>query len=131
MSIITLYAGSSSTLTVASNQLPSPTSLKVSLEQIWDKDTGRAQEGANKAKMLGESIAEKRTYAIEWGMLELADFQTITNLLDPGFFYFGVGTPTTPPSTPVKYYRSEIQYDMVQVGTDRYYKGVSVQVIEQ
>lgn len=130
MSILTLYAGSTSSLTSA-NKLPSPTGFKASHEQIWSEDTGRAQSGSNQAKMIGESVAQKKTYAIEWGVLEYADFSTIESLLSPGFFYFGIGTPTTPPSTPTEFYRGEIQYDVIQVGTTRYYKGVAVQVIER
>lgn len=131
MSVLTLYAGSSSSFT-ASNKLPSPTSLKSSLEQIWSENTGRAQSGENKAKMVGDSITTKHTYTIEWAMLtDRADLTKITDLLPRGFFYFGIGTPTTPPSDPNKYYRSEIQYEVIQVGEDRCYKNVNVTVIEQ
>ena len=131
MSVIALYAGSSSSMTVAGNQLPSPTKLKVSIEQIWSENTGRAQSGANQAKMIGDSLVSKHTYTIEWQMLEHADFQKITSLLTRGFFYFGVGSTTSIPSDPVKYYRSEISYEYVQVGTTRYYNSVNVTVIEQ
>lgn len=130
MAVLTLYAGSSSTMT-SSNKLPSPSKLQVSIEQIWDENTGRAQSGDNKAKMIGDSLVSKHTYAIEWAMLESTDFQKITDLLTRGFFYFGIGTPTTPPSSPVKYYRAEISYEIIQVGTTRYYKGIATQVIEQ
>ena len=135
MSVLTLYAGSTlpfgTGANIGDNQLPSPTSLKVSIEQIWSENTGRAQSGSNKAEMIGDSIAGKRTFAIEWGILDFTDFSKITQLLPRGFFYFGISDPDTPPSTPPKYYRSEIQYDMIQVGDTRYYKGVSVQVIEK
>ena len=130
MSVLTLYAGNSSTMT-SSNKLPSPSKLQVSIEQIWDENTGRAQSGDNKAKMIGDSLVSKHTYAIEWAMLESTDFQKITDLLTRGFFYFGIGTPTSPPSSPVKYYRAEISYEIIQVGTTRYYKGITTQVIEQ
>lgn len=130
MAITTLYAGSTSTFTSA-NKLPSPSDLKVSIEQIWSEDTGRAQSGTNKAEMIGDSIAGKHTYAIEWGMLDSTEFSTVTSLLTRGFFYFGLGDSSTPPSTPGKYYRSEIQYAMIQAGSDTYYKGVTVQVIEK
>lgn len=131
MSVLALYAGSSSSMTVANNQLPSPSSLKGSIEQIWSENTGRAQSDPNKAKMIGDSIDAKHTYTIEWAMIDNTDFTKITNLLTRGFFYFGTGSIDTPPSSPVKYYRSEISYEMIQVGTTRYYKGVGVTVIEQ
>ena len=131
MSIICLYAGASTPLTVADNLLPSPSSLKVSIEQIWSENTGRAQSGENKAKMIGDSIATKHTYAIDWAMLDYDEFSKVTSLLTRGFFYFGTGNPTTPPSDPSKYYRSEIQYELIQVGTTRYYKNIGVTVVQQ
>ena len=130
MSVLTLYAGSSSTLT-SSNKLPSPSSVKVTIEQIWSQDTGRAQSGENKAKMIGSSLTSKHTYSIEWAMLTNSDLSKVADLLPRGFFYFGTGTPTEPPNSPSKYYRSEIGYEYIQVGTNRYYKNVSVTVIEQ
>ena len=130
MSILVLYAGTSSTLSAA-NKLPSPSRLQVSAEQIWSEDTGRAQSGDNKAKMIGSSLTSKHTYAIEWAMLEYSDFQKVETLLPRGFFYFGIGNPTTAPDDPSKYYRSEISYEYIQAGTTRYYKNVAVQVIEQ
>lgn len=135
MSILTLYAGSSlpfgTGVNIGDNQLPSPTGFKASHEQIWSEDTGRAQSGSNQAKMIGESVAEKKTYAIEWGILSYTDFHQIETLLTSGFFYFGIGDPDTPPNSPPQFYRGEIQYDVIQVGTTRYYKGVAVQVIER
>lgn len=130
MSILALYAGSSSTFT-SSNRLPSPSRLQVSAEQIWSEDTGRAQSGENKAKMIGSSLTSKHTYMIDWAMLEYSDFQKVENLLTRGFFYFGVGSTADPPDSPTKYYRSEINYEVIQVGNTRYYKNISVQVIEQ
>ena len=130
MSIATLYAGNSATLT-SNNKLPSPSSLKVSIEQIWSEDTGRAQSGANQAKMIGSSLTSKHTYNIGWQILEYSELTKVTGLLTRGFFYFGVGTPDSPPAEPSKYYRSEIGYEILQVGTTRYYKNVGVTVIEQ
>lgn len=131
MAIISIYAGATATLTVANNLLPSPSSLKGSLEQIWSKDTGRIQSGSDKAMMKGDSIASKRTYEIQWGVLDSTEYSKVTSLLTDGFFYFGVGNPTTPPSSPSKYYRSEIQFERLQVGATGYYKNVAVTVIQQ
>lgn len=130
MAVISLYAGSSASLTSA-NLLPSPVSMTVAREQIWSEDTGRAQSGSSKAKMIGESITGKKTYAIKWGILNTSEINKILDLLTRGFFYFGIGTPDTPPSDPEKYYRSEITYDLLQVGSERYYKDAEVSVIEQ
>lgn len=131
MAILALYAGNSATMTVANNKLPSPSRMQVSVEQIWSENTGRAQSGNNKAKMIGESLVAKHTYSIEWAMLEHSDFQKIGDLLPRGFFYFGTGSINTPPSNPSKYYRSEIQYEVIQVGNTQYYKNITTQVIEQ
>ena len=131
MAVLAVYAGESTSMTVANNQLPSPSKMQVSIEQIWSENTGRAQSGDNKAKMIGESLVAKHTYSLEWAMLEYSDFQKITNLLPRGFFYFGVGTKTSAPSSPSKYYRSEITYEVIQVGTTQYYKNINTQVIEQ
>lgn len=131
MAILAIYAGESASMTVADNKLPSPTKLQISLEQIWDEKTGRAQDGENQARMIGSSLVSKHTYAVEWAMLEASEFAKIKNLLPRGFFYFGEGTTTSVPSNPVKYYRSEITYETIQVGTTQYYKNVATQVIEQ
>lgn len=131
MAILAVYAGNSATMTVLNNKLPSPSRMQVSIEQIWSQETGRSQDKAQKAKMLGESLVTKHTYALEWGMLEDSDFDKITQLLPRDFFYFGVGTETSVPSNPVEYYRSEIQYEVIQVGSTQYYKNINVQVIER
>jgi hypothetical protein len=125
MSIMRIWAGDSTPLT----ELPSPVSLKPSYETIWSEDTGRAQSGTNKAKMIGSVVASKRTYAIKWGILSYSEFEQVKNLLHSGFFYFGIGA--TRPSDPEKFYRSEIAVDVIQAGDTIYYKDASVSVIEQ
>lgn len=128
MAVLNLYAGDSLPLT----QLPSPVSLKPSLEIIWDQDTGRAQSGANKAKMIGSAVDEKRTYEIKYGILKSSELQTIRNTLHKGFFYFCTGdTAPSSLSDVSKYYRGSITYEIVQVGGTRYYKDLTVSVIEQ
>ena len=122
-----IYAGSSSgSLT----KLPSPISLKTTSELIWSENTGRAQSGENQAKMIGDTIAKKRTYAIEWGVISQAQLSTILENLTSGFFYFGIGTESSPPSSPTKFYRSELTYETIEAETT-YYKNVTVSVIEQ
>ena len=72
--------------------LPSPVSVKEAYELIWSENTGRAQSGANQAKMIGDVIAQKKTYSIQWGVISAADLSTITSKLTGGFFKFGMGT---------------------------------------
>lgn len=124
-----IYAGATAT---GMTKLPSPTDLKPSYEIIWSENTGRAQSGTNKAKMVGDVVAEKITYNIQWGILTQAQLDSIKSKLTAGFFYFGIGTTATQASNSAKkFYRGNIQYDLVPVGNTLYYKSVAVDVIEQ
>ena len=127
-----IYAGSSvQGMTV----LPSPTDVTTSYEMIWSENTGRAQstaDGGVKGKMIGDVIAEKRTYAIKWGLIPDSDMTAVRSKLTTGFFYFGVGTSLAgAQSVATKYYRSEIQGDYLPIGNTIYWKDVTVSVIEQ
>ena len=128
MAVAAIYAGASEGSMV---KLPSPTAVKPSRELIWSENTGRAQSGSNKAKMIGDTVAEKATYNIEWGVITTAEYNTIREHLTKGFFYFGIGTKTSPPSSPKKFYRGTISGEMIQAGREIFYKDVSVSVIEQ
>lgn len=124
-----IYAGTSASTMTA---LPSPVQLTPTAELIWSENTGRAQSGTNKAKMIGDVVAEKRTYKIQWGYLTATEYALIKSKLTPGFFTFGVGlTPASAQAAAGRYYRSEITAEMVQVGRDYYYKDATVSVIEQ
>lgn len=124
-----IYAGTSIN---GMSALPSPTDLQPTAELIWSENTGRAQSGANKAKMIGDVVAQKKTYAIKWGVLTQAQMTTIESKLPAGFFYFGVGaTLAQAKSNARKYYRSEISSTIFIAGGDYYYKDVAVSVIEQ
>lgn len=129
MAVIGIYAGSSKDgMTI----LPSPISLKPSQEMIWSENTGRAQSGTNKAKMIGDVVAQKQTYAIQWGIITQTEYNAIKAKLTPGFFWFGVGTSiSAAKSAAGKYYRSEISGEMIQAGAEIRYKNVSCNVIEQ
>lgn len=109
-------------------QLPSPTEINKSEELIWSENTGRAQSGANKAKMIGDVVAQKQTFEIKWGVLTATQYNSIKTHLPAGFFPFGVGTS---PVTLGTFYRSEIKGNTIQAGGDWYYKDVTVSVIEQ
>lgn len=116
-----------------SDKLPSPIKCKPSFEPIWSENTGRAQSGTNKAKMIGDVIAEKRTYQVEWDMLTPAEFNIIKTKLKLGFFYFGIGTTASAATSAVgSYYRSEISSDFEQITASDYrYRNVAVSIIEQ
>lgn len=129
MAIMRIYAGNSaSSLT----ELPSPVDLKKSDELIWSENTGRAQSGTNKAKMIGDVVATKNKYEIKWGILTATELNSIRTHLPKGFFYFAAATSaSSAQSNASTYYRSEISYDIIQAGPNVYYKDVSVSVIEQ
>lgn len=124
-----IYAGASANgVTV----LPSPDEIKTSYELIWSENTGRAQSGSNQAKMIGDVVAEKKTYAIKWGVITDADMTSIKSKLTAGFFYFAVATTlASAKSSATTFYRSEIQGDYLPIGNTIYWKDVTVQVIEQ
>ena len=112
--------------------LPSPVSVKPSHELIWSENTGRAQSGANQAKMIGDVIAEKKTYNIQWGVISAADLSTITSKLTGGFFKFGMGTSlVAAQAAAVTVYRGTISYNVIPIGSTLYYKDCTVDLIEQ
>lgn len=124
-----LYAGTSAS---SLHKLPSPIAVKPSHEQIWSNNTGRAQEGDNIAKMIGSSIAEKITYNVQWGVLTQTQFNTIKTYLKKGFFYFAVATSASDAeSNASSFYRGNISYTLLPIGSTIYYKDVTVDVIEQ
>lgn len=126
---IGIYAGSTAS---GVTLLPSPVDVQVSNEIIWSEDTGRAQSGTNKAKMIGSVVAEKHTYTIKWGVLQASELNTIRAKLTAGFFFFALASSlSSAQSSAIKCYRSEISYDVLPVGSTTYYKNVSVSVIEQ
>ena len=124
-----IYAGTS----VANMSiLPSPVSVNPTFEMIWSENTGRAQSGSNKAKMIGDVVAEKRTYNVKWGVITDAELTQIKTKLPTGFFYFGVGTSlANAKNVATKYYRSEITGDYLPIGNNIFWKDVTVSVIEQ
>lgn len=112
--------------------LPSPSEVTSSSELIWSENTGRAQSGENQAKMIGDVVAEKRTYAVKWGVVTDAEMTSIKSKLTAGFFYFGVGTTlANAKAVATSYYRSEITGDYLPIGNTIYWKDVAVSVIEQ
>ena len=124
-----IYAGASiGSMTL----LPSPTEVTPTNELVWSEDTGRAQSGYEKAKMIGSVVAEKRTYVVKWGVITEAEMNSIKSMLPKNFFYFGVGTSqASAQANAGRFYRSTITGNMLPIGNTLYYKDVSVSVIEQ
>lgn len=116
---------------VSGDELPSPTDLKRSDEQIWSENTGRAQSGANKAKMIGDSITGKKTVTVTWGIITSSEMSDIRSKLKRGFFVFGYGMNINNASeNAFTAYRGEIGGQIISAGTV-YYKNPSVSIIEQ
>lgn len=62
--------------------LPAPVSITVNDELIWTSDTGRTMDGT----MVGEIVAEKKTVAIKWGVLQESELVLIKSGIIVGFF---------------------------------------------
>ena len=130
--MIDIYAGETTTMT----KLPSPVAVTPSRELIWSANTGRGQESSDKAKMVGDVVGEKITYAIKWGIISTSDLNKIVNNMKPPFFYFGIGTSANDAKNSAKmFYRSEITYDIIVTRQNNadvmMCKDVQVSVIEQ
>lgn len=117
-------------LTILSNGtvMPSPTSLQTTHEIIWSSDTGRSTASG---LMLGDVIAEKKTFSVTWEFLDQTERQTIINNLVTGFFPvsfdFGGGLYYQ-----VSAYRSTINEDYAGCfGGTNYWRSISVQLIQQ
>lgn len=106
--------------------LPSPIALTGTDEIIWSANTGRSSTG----KMIGDVIAEKKTFQIQWGVLTKAQRDLIRSRLQSGFHPFSViedGVETT-----VDSYRSTITWDTLAcVGNTTYYRNMQVSIIQQ
>lgn len=116
-------------LTIRANgvTLPSPVSLTEGNEIIWSANTGRS---TSSGKMLGDVIAEKRTFSIQWGVLTTAQKNLIKANLKSGFhpvvFAFDSVTVT------LTSYRGTLAAEYLGTfGGQEYYKNVTCQIIEQ
>lgn len=108
--------------------LPSPVEISTTDEIIWSSNTGRSTASG---KMIGDVIAEKRTFAIKWGILPKSEQKKIKENLKSGFhpveLIFDDETVT------LLSYRGTITSDALgYVGDGNYYyKSVSCSIIEQ
>lgn len=106
--------------------LPSPVSITVSDEIIWSENTGRSATG----EMIGDVIAQKETFNIQWGVMPKSDFNTIKANLLAGFTSFSIiedGVTHT-----IQQYRGTLTRDIIgSINGVTYYKNVQVSVIQQ
>lgn len=130
MATLKFYAGATRNGMV---KLPSPTALKLGDELIWSENTGRAQSGPNQAKMIGDVIAQKDTFDVEWAVLMPEDMALIKTVFvpRPSFFFFGFGTSQQEAvANAVTVYRSTISATLAP-GLTAYYKDVTIPMVEQ
>lgn len=108
-------------------ELPAPVSIKVDDEIIWSSSTGRALDGT----MLGDVVDEKKTLAINWGVLQEDALVLIKSKLIAGFFpitFHDDGQDIT-----ITSYRSTLSKEVIGRLDDGifYYKSASVTIIQQ
>ena len=106
--------------------LPSPDAVTASDEIIWSANTGRAASGL----MLGDAVAEKRTFSIEWGVLTRTEYECVRGALQSGFHPFTIVTDGTPVT--IVSYRGTLSGKVLGCfGGVTYYRDVSVTIIQQ
>lgn len=109
-----------------STTLPSPVEISATDEIIWSANTGRSATG----KMIGDVVAEKKTFNIQWGVLTKAQFDTIKANLVSGFHSFSLilGSETIT----ITSYRSQLSSELLGgFGGETWYKSADVSIIQQ
>lgn len=113
---------------VNNEELPSPVSISSSDEILWSSNTGRSTASG---KMLGDVIAEKQTFSIQWGILTKAEYKKIKDNLKSGFYplQFVFDDETVKLSV----YRGTISAEHLGYVGDGiyYYRSVSCDIVEQ
>ena len=118
-------------LTINNKDLPSPTKISVTKEQLWNSKTGRS---VKTGKMLGAVIGEKRTLDVEWTKLTAKEFAEVEAALPAGFF--GEVIYQTDEDKPIETldeaYHGPITYvERGYIGSTRYYESVKTTLIER
>lgn len=125
---IRLYAGTQTSGTT--NLLPSPVELSTTEEIIWSANTGRSIDPSNGAIMMGDVVAQKKTFNIEWGVLTQTEYNSIVTLLKAGFKPFTVVLGNS--NTTISSYRGTITASLLGAFSGEvYYKNVSVSIIQR
>lgn len=106
--------------------LPSPVSIATGHEIIWSSNTGRSAS----AKMIGDVIAEKQTFAITWGVLTREELESIRTALVSGFYPFSITEDRA--ETSITAYRGTLSATLLgSFGGVTYYREATVSVIQQ
>lgn len=115
-------------ITISANgvTLPSPTELTTGDEIIWSANTGRSTTGM----MIGDVIAQKKTFNIKWGALTLVQYNTIRNNIRSGFHPFTLSIDGS--NTTITSYRGTLTGELLGTfGNETYYKSANVSIIQQ
>lgn len=126
-SLIRLFVANSED---ATKELPSPVSLSREEEIIWSANTGRSITPSDGALMMGDVIAEKVKFSIEWGVLTQAEYNKIKTLLASGFhpFTLKLGSETIT----ISQYRGVLSGQLLGAfGGEVFYKSASVNIIQR
>lgn len=125
---IRLYAGN--TTSDASKLLPSPDAISTTEEIIWSANTGRSISPTDGAIMIGDVVAQKKTFNITWGVLTLEEYNKIVNLIGTGFNPFTLVLGSS--STTISSYRGTITAELLGAfGGEPYYRNASVSIIQR
>ena len=125
---IRMYAGTNSTGT--SNLLPSPDVLQTTEEVIWSANAGRSISATDGALMMGDVVAQKKTFNITWGVLTQAEYNSIVSLLGTGFRPFTLVLGTQVIS--ITSYRGTITAELLGApGGSIFYRNASVSIIQR
>lgn len=108
-------------------ELPAPVTISIGSEIIWSSNTGRISTG----KMIGDSIAEKETLSVSWGILEVDEYNLIKSSLKAGFWPLIINVDGIPYT--ISAYRGTLTREpMGQLGDGKYYyRSASCDIVEQ
>ena len=126
--VIRLYAGNTST--DPTKLLPSPDQITCSEEIIWSANTGRSITPSDSALMMGDVVAQKKTFNIVWGILSQDDYNKIKNGLRAGFnpFTLVLGNEVTT----IQSYRGTITAELLGAPDGNvYYRSAQVSIIQR
>lgn len=125
---IRLYAGNTST--DASKLLPSPDQITCSEEIIWSANTGRSITPSDGALMMGDVVAQKKTFNIQWGILTQAEYNKIRTGLKAGFYPFTLVLGSE--VITINAYRGTITAELLGAPDGKvYYRSAQVSVIQR
>lgn len=108
--------------------LPAPVSIESSNEIIWSANTGRSSNGS----MVGTIVANKETFAIEWGVLTESEVKTIVEATSAKGF-FSLTLRDSGQAVNMTVYRGSIQKQQLGYIGDGvfYYRSMSVSFIQK